>query len=163
MLYLYMQWCVNMRPTFWFCGKPVRAAGILVWTRSNGKTLRLMRKVCGRNEDLGGKTDAVDRDMMDTAIREAVEETDGKLFSNNHTTHECSCMLYRHIINCSDVQYNPSAKYLLYRVYVDPTILQLSMKRFGLYETTEWGILRHRFKWTSDVKNIHPRIRGMVR
>lgn len=48
-------------------------------------------------------------------------------------------------------------------VYVDPTILQLSMKRFGLYETTEWGILRHRFKWTSDVKNIHPRIRGMVR
>ena len=35
---------------------------------------------------MGGKTDPGDRDAMDTAIREATEETNGKIFSNNHST-----------------------------------------------------------------------------
>lgn len=149
-----------MRPTFWHRKQPVRAAGILVWTRTRGQTFRLFRKVNGLNEDLGGKTDEADRDAFDTAIREAAEETNGKLFSEHHIKEECRNILYRHIINCQDVQYNPASKYLLFRIYVDPTIFSLKMARFGLYEQTSWGILRHYFKWRSDVTHLHPRLKG---
>lgn len=149
-----------MRPTFCYYNQPVRAAGIIIWTRLQGQIFRLFRKVNGLNEDLGGKTDKVDRDAFDTAIREASEETNGKLFSEHHSKEECQNILYRHIINCHDVQYNPASKYLLYRIYVDPTIFSLSMKRFGLYEQTSWGILRHYFKWRSDIPPLHPRLRG---
>ena len=57
-----------MRPTFKHNGYTVRAAGVLVL--SDG--YRLLRRVRGRYEDVGGKTDAVDTCALDTAVREAV-------------------------------------------------------------------------------------------
>ena len=75
-----------MRPTFKHNGCEVRAAGILV--ESDG--YRLLRRVRGRYEDVGGKTDAVDKCALDTAVREAVEETDGKLLDPRHTRAQCA-------------------------------------------------------------------------
>ena len=149
---------LGTRPTFYHLGSPVRAAGVLVWTYDRGRIVRLFRKV-GRWEDMGGKTDKRDTDPIGTAVREASEETNGKLFSKDHTKEQCEVILYRQLINNYRVQYIPKAKYLLYHVYVDPSILRLSMKRFGLYEKTEWGKLRHYYKWFDrDPRNLHPRL-----
>jgi 8-oxo-dGTP pyrophosphatase MutT (NUDIX family) len=152
----------TMRPTFWFNGQPVRAAGVILWTHNKGHIVRLLRKVNNTFEDIGGKTDAKDRDAIDTAIREVAEETNGKLFSEQHSYRECMNCMYRHIIRSYDVQYNAKSKYLLYRVFVDPTLLKLSMKRFGLYENTEWGVLRHYYKWTHLIpRNLHHRLKNI--
>jgi 8-oxo-dGTP pyrophosphatase MutT (NUDIX family) len=53
-----------------------------VWGENNVK-LFLMRKIFNSNfwEDLGGKTDKKDSGYEDTAIREAVEECNSSLFS----------------------------------------------------------------------------------
>jgi 8-oxo-dGTP pyrophosphatase MutT (NUDIX family) len=150
------------RPTFYHKDKPVRAAGILIWTNSNGQALYLFNNCKGRYEDMGGKTDPGDRDAMDTAIREATEETNGKIFSNNHSTDDCKNCLYHHVVNHSEILYNSKSKYLLYKVYVDPTLTSLNMKRFGRTEKTEWGDLDHYFQWKKHVpRQLHPRLFGM--
>ena len=155
--------CLEMsRPTFFYGRQPVRAAGILIWTHHNGNTFYLFNNYKGRFEDMGGKTDAVDQDAMDTAIREAAEETNGKLFSFHHSHEECKTCLYHHIVNNSQIFYNPKSKYLLYKVHVDPSLLTVNMKRFGRSEKTEWGILEHYFQWKKYIpRHIHPRLYGM--
>ena len=50
------------RPTFYYNGQPVRAAGVLLWTRHKGRVMRLFRKVNAKFEDICGKTDAKDKD-----------------------------------------------------------------------------------------------------
>jgi|TARA_B110000977_G_C10843389_1_gene402940 hypothetical protein len=137
---------------------PVRAAGILLIT-SDGQH-RLFRNIKNRFEDIGGKTDAVDTSAVDTAVREACEETGGKLFSPHHTRHDCEEMLRGLITN--DVEYNSKSKYLLFKLYVHPDILQLNMKRFGLTEKTDWGTLDHYYQWRTDRPwKRHPRLFGM--
>tara|TARA_B100000780_G_C21003331_1_gene401483 strand:+ start:405 stop:872 length:468 start_codon:yes stop_codon:yes gene_type:complete len=153
---------MSSRPTFDYNGYPVRAAGVLIWTRKNGRTLRLLRKVNHKFEDIGGKTDVNDNNELDTAIREACEETNGKIFSESHSRKVCAQYLYNHIMRSMDIQYNPASKYLLFKVFVDPTILNLNMKRFGLTEKTEWGVLQHYYQWRYDVpRNLHIRIQGL--
>jgi len=150
-----------MRPTFMFHHKPVRAAGVLVQTVVNGRRLRLFRYVNGRAEDIGGKTDVVDENEVDTAVRECVEETNGKLFHHEHTHDECAAVLRGLLANCS-TEYNKRSKYLLFVLTVDPDILNQPMKRFGLHEQTEWGVLDHYYKWVERPRHIHPRLFGML-
>ena len=102
------------RPTFEWQGQPVRAAGILCWTTKDGQTHRLFRRIKGKFEDIGGKTDMVDSDAQSTAIREACEETDGKLFSEHHSRQECAAILEGLVRSCTTTQYNPQSKYLLF-------------------------------------------------
>lgn len=150
------------RPTFSYRQQPVRAAGILIWTCQNGKTLRLFNNCKGRFEDIGGKTDLVDSDALATAVREATEETNGKLFSANHSHEECQASLYQHIGTNSERVYNRKSKYLLYKVYVDPSLLSLEMTRFGRSENTDCGVLEHYFQWKHSVpQHLHPRLFGM--
>ena len=144
-----------MRPTFDHFGHPVRAAGILVW--SDGYVL--LRRIKWRYEDIGGKTDAKDACAMHTAIREAVEETDGKLFDPRDTHADCANRLAAILPHC-ETHYNPRSKYLCYIVHVPVHIRHLPMHRFGLTETTEWGTLPHYYKWKQRLPtNLHPRIR----
>jgi hypothetical protein len=152
------------RPTFFYEGMPVRAAGILLWTQDGHKTLCLLNKCNRKFEDLGGKTDVGDTTPLDTAIREACEETNNSIFSNKHTFKECAAMLYEHAVDSMDAQYNDRSKYLLFRVYVHPSILSMDMRRFGRTEKTEWGILNHYFQWRWTVpfhNQLHPRLRGL--
>lgn len=150
-----------MRPTFMFHNNPVRAAGVLVQTVVDGRRLRLFRYVDGRAEDIGGKTDIVDEDQVDTAVRECVEETNGKLFHDKHTRDECAAVLKGLLVNCP-AEYNKRSKYLLFKLNVDPDILNQPMKRFGLHEQTEWGVLDHYYKWVVRPRHIHPRLFGML-
>ena len=76
------------RPTFEYQGKPVRAAGILVWTRKDDQVHRLFRRIQKKYEDIGGKTDLIDQSPLDTAIRETVEETH-VILRNRHARKLC--------------------------------------------------------------------------
>ena len=150
------------RPTFEYNGNPVRAAGILVYTYTNNKCLRLFRNINSRLEDIGGKTDAADKNEIDTAVREAVEETGGKLFDKNHTRNECANILYDLIATNCQVEYNKRSKYLLFKLNVHPGILDQPMKRFGLKEQTDWGELKHYYQWKAGRPyKRHPRLFGM--
>jgi len=154
------------RPTFVYEGRPVRAAGILVWTRKDGKVYRLFRRIKEKFEDIGGKTDLQDSSALDTAIRETVEETDGKLFSKTHTHEQCAVDLRRRLTDISptNIEYNRISKYVLFKLQVEPYILLQPMTRFGLSEETDWGILEHYYQWRSDVpydSQLHYRLRGM--
>ena len=150
------------RPTFEYAGMPVRAAGILVYTFRGHQTVRLFRNINGRLEDIGGKTDSSDKNEVDTAVRECVEETNGKLFDVKHTREECANILRDLIATACQVEYNKKSKYLLFKLNVHPGILEQSMKRFGLKEETDWGVLEHYYQWKTDKPwKRHPRLFGM--
>ena len=154
------------RPTFDYNGKPVRAAGLLIWTKYNGCIHRLFRKIEGKFEDIGGKTDLKDKSYKDTMIREVCEETHGKLFSENHTTEDCAKILQELVEKSwpEDIEYNPLSKYILYKLEVHPNILNQNMKRFGLSEKTDWGTLKHYYQWRWKLpyhNQLHYRLRGM--
>jgi len=152
------------RPTFYHDGRPVRAAGILLWTHKGNKIIRLLNKYNHKFEDLGGKTDVGDKTPLDTAIREACEETNNHIFSNRHTFQECATLLYDHAMDSMDVQYSRQSKYLLFRIHVHPSILDMDMRRFKRTEKTEWGILQHYFQWRWKVpfhNQLHPRLIGL--
>ena len=143
-----------MRPTFKHNGYQVRAAGILVL--SDG--FRLLRRVRGRYEDVGGKTDTADTCAMDTAIREAVEETNGKLLDPRHTREQCAEKLRAMLEDC-ETHYNSRSKYLCYLLKVPRRVRHLPMKRFGRCELTDWGVLPHFYAWKPRLpRNIHPRL-----
>ena len=154
------------RPTFEYKGQPVRAAGIMVWTRKNGHAHRLFRRIKKKFEDIGGKTDVKDGTALDTAIRECVEETHGKLFSECHTPKQCATQLRARLKNISDecIECNRISKYLLFKLEVEPSILSEPMRRFGLTEDTDWGTLHHYYEWLHSVpyqNQLHFRLRGL--
>lgn len=154
------------RPTFEYQGKPVRAAGILVWTRKDGQVHRLFRRIKKKFEDIGGKTDVLDQSVLDTAIRETVEETHGKLFCETDTPENCAAKLRQKLQNVESehIEYNPISKYILFKLEVKSDILSRPMTRFGLSEETDWGTLKHYYQWRSRLpyhNQLHYRLRGM--
>lgn len=150
------------RPTFEYNGFPVRAAGILVYTHDGRDKLYLFRNIKGRFEDIGGKTDPVDASEVDTAVRECVEETNGKLFDASHRREDCEAILRDLIATNCQPEYNRKSKYLLFKIPVHPGILDQPMKRFGLKEQTDWGVLEHYYQWKKRAPwKRHPRLFGM--
>ena len=152
----------DTRPTFQYDGKPVRAGGILFYTNINNNIFYLLRK--GKKDwgDIGGKTDEKDKMIMDTIIREVVEETNNVLLNENHTVQEATAAL-RTLVECSsrDIFYIKKAKYLLLKVELNSEIYYKNMKRFGLKEQTDDWEMNHYYKWTEKIQRnkIHPRLR----
>lgn len=152
-----------VRPTFMFNGSPVRAAGVLLYTYNRGRRRTLFRDINGRYEDIGGKTDPLDNNFVDTAVREAVEETGGKLFCASHRKDKCALILRDLIETHCEIAYNAKSKYVLFKLPVHAGILVMPMKRFGLQEKTDWGILKHYYKWMGHVpRKLHPRLWGLL-
>ena len=156
---------IDERPTFKFRNMPVRAAGILVVSSDvNNNHFWLFRRVNGKYEDIGGKTDLGDTCALDTAVRETVEETKGKLFSSGHSPEECAKELRVRLQSEKvNIQYNPQSKYVMYTLPVESSIMQLPMRRFGRSEKTDWGLLEHYYQWRAQRpyhKQLHYRIRG---
>lgn len=138
------------RPTFHYDGNPVRAAGILFWTEINGVRWKLLRHYKGRWQDIGGKTDNQDENFMDTAVREAKEETNDKFL--------CTELMYDALKNPkkTKVQYDAKCKYILFKCYVEPKFQKL--KDFGENENGK----PHRFKWFKKLPKLHFRLRKFV-
>lgn len=146
----------NERPTFYYKNKPVRASGILFYIIEDNKYIFLLRKVNNRWEDLGGKTDIKDKDYLETAVREATEETNNKLLDKDDSYNDCYYKIKGLVINDSKKIYIYNSKYLLYLVKLDNDIKNLSMTRFGLYEKHDNK--DHYFRWICRLNNLHPRL-----
>ena len=74
------------RPIFYIDnGCPCLGAGVLFYVQTNNDIYFLMQKEDGNPKysfcDLGGKTDVIDSNIIETAVREVMEETNGVLFS----------------------------------------------------------------------------------
>lgn len=151
------------RPTFFYNGNPVRAAGLLIQVMDHGKIYYLLRSGKKRDwSDIGGKTDKKDKDIIDTIVRETTEETNNKLFSPYHTYKQAYELLDLILRNEElSVYYCPKAKYVLVKVHMDTTLKKLSMKRFGLKEETDGWEMQHYFKWIDNIQRhrLHPRLK----
>ena len=146
------------RPTFQYKSKPVRAAGILVYTEHKQKKWFLFRKCKGKWADIGGKTDIADTCTLDTAIREAGEESNWHLFDEHDTPHMFTEKMRSYVEHRSTrIQYSPRAKYVTYVVRVPPHLMQ-NMRRFQRREREDH--LVHYFRWyTKKPQPLHFRVR----
>jgi len=163
------------RPTFFTeIGQPIRAAGILCYvnhkffnkdrskdTSKNDKKIWLLRKQNESFSDTGGKTDIVDQTIIDTAIRETVEETNGHLFSFHHTFEECTNILVKEFKKQNPVPiYSENCKYIVFPLKLRYKNKLLSLKRFGNKEIHD--DMEHSYEWIENIpKNIHPRLKSI--
>ena len=139
----------------------VKAAGILFFVRRGGRISLLMRRERGRwSETGGGKVESVDKDILDTAVRECVEETNGRLFDKDDTFCECGDKIRAMITPRTYKIYSPRSKYFLYVVEADANLRKQKMTRFGTVE--KHTNMRHYYKWVSTSKvrsmKLHPRL-----
>lgn len=116
------------RPTFYLNGnpaQPLRAGGVLFYRDSNvEREVLLIKNATGRYEDLGGKTDAVDRTIYDTIARETWEETNKKIAAH---------VVYKQARQGIPV-YTRSSKYLMVIVRANPYEARLTTEDFGPLE-----------------------------
>ena len=146
----------------------VKAAGILFFVRTGPRIFFLMRRERGKwSETGGGKVERMDKCILDTAVRECVEETNGRLFGKDDSLSECGNKIRAMITPHTYKIYSPRSKYLLYVVEAGPKLKREKMARFGRVE--KHTNMRHYYKWvnTSRVRNmnLHPRlyISGILR
>jgi len=157
----------NNRPTFYTeNGQHIRAAGVLCYVNhklldNKYKKIWLFRNQDNIFSDTGGKTDTCDTSIIDTAIRETVEETNGHLFSSNHNYEICKNMLIKEFNKQKpEPIYVKSCKYLLYPLKLRYTNKYLSLKRFGDKEIHD--DLIHSYHWIDYIPdNIHPRLKSI--
>ena len=154
------------RPTFFTeSGQPIRAAGILCYIIKKSfddnteKKIWLLRKQDSNFSDTGGKTDSQDKSIIDTAIRETVEETNGRLFSYNHNYYQCKKILEKEIKKQKPVPiYVESCKYIVFPLRLRYKNKFLPLNRFGEKEIHD--DLEHSYHWVDRIpNNIHPRLK----
>ena len=150
---------INNRPTFFIDMKPVRAAGILFYVHNRNKKYWLLRKCKGLYSDTGGKTDINDKSILDTAIRETVEETNGHLFSKKHSVNKCRKILIDQFSK-NDIEsiYIKKSKYILYLFELRWTNKEIPLGRFGEIEIHTNK--PHSFHWVKNIPTdeLHPRL-----
>lgn len=147
-----------VRPTFEYQNQPVKAAGLLVWTESKGKRWTLFRKHKGKWADMGGKTDAVDKTVIDTVVREVCEETNNSLFCTDDE--DCASKVRDIVSRNAKMFYDAKCKYLLFHCRVDASLLAAPLSRFGDTE----GSKKHEYQWVTAIpRPLHFRLRGFQR
>lgn len=150
------------RPTFYYNGKPLRAGGCLFYVVKDGKREYLLRNTKWPKpnwSDIGGKTDRVDENILDTIVREVAEETNFQLFGE-HDQIAAESALYEHFDRATmEMYYGEKSKYMLVVCEVPDSVRSLPMMRFGLEEGTDK--MAHHYKWTESISRnaLHPRLR----
>ena len=151
------------RPTFTYDGHPVRAAGLLAYVTENGRKHYLLRsEKKGRWSDIGGKTDAMDEDIISVVVREVTEETNNHLFSPGHSYEQAYTFLDQLLRNEElEIHYCPKGKYILLKIELDIKYKNLDMRRFGLKEKTDGWTMDHYYSWVPNIyrNKLHPRLR----
>jgi len=151
------------RPTFTYNSQPVRAAGLLAYVTENGRKHYLLRsEKKGRWSDIGGKTDAMDEDIISVVVREVTEETNNHLFSPVHSYEQAYTFLDELLRGEElEIYYCPKGKYILIKIELDIKYKNLDMRRFGLKEKTDGWSMDHYYSWVSNIyrNKLHPRLR----
>ena len=114
------------RPTFLYHDTEIRAGGILFYRFTNkGQIEVLLSNKNNRYEDIGGKTDSIDKTIFDTISREVHEETNG-LFNSNVVANQ----LYKHKENGV-----VNGKYLLFVIKANSYERKCTSEEFSDHET----------------------------
>ncbi len=126
---------MSNRPTFYINDKPIRAGGVLFYYQDElTKNTKILVQYTERTvdnikrmlyEDIGGKTDEIDKCINDTIIRETIEET------NNIITKE---MLEKYFSKENKYIYLAKSKYYLVLIKVDDDIQNIDKRTFGKEE-----------------------------
>lgn len=161
---------IDTRPTFFIDKNPIRASGILCYVYDNIKKkkiwlLRRENKVSTSYYcDTGGKTDAIDKSPIDTAIRETIEETNGHLFSKKHSKKKCFTILKKLMEKDVDILYIKESKYLLHLLKLRFNTLSKPMDRFGISEKLLGDESKtHTYFWLDELPfdDLHPRLKNI--
>jgi hypothetical protein len=155
---------MNNRPTFYTKdNQEIRAAGIIFFVYVNGTKKWLFRKSNNYYSDIGGKTEQIDKNPIDTAIRETCEETNNSIFSSDHDVETCRNILSQKFKDQKPVSsvYIKKSKYILYMVRIEKKYHDSPISRFGEKED-ETGE-KHSFHWfeSIDFESLHPRLRSI--
>jgi len=110
---------------------------------------RLVGKVAS---DMGGRTDVVDRHVMDTAVREVCEESNGKLFGSKDTIAQCyekttAILETAYAQGTLSSVYHQQGCYLLFMVELPEWVYHLPTSRFS--DTERMDNIRRYFVWSS--------------
>jgi hypothetical protein len=116
----------TQRPTFIYRDTEIRAGGILFYRFTNkGQVEVLLSNKNNRYEDLGGKTDSIDKTIFDTISREVQEETNG-LFNSKVVSSQLYNNKENGIVN---------GKYLLFAIKANSYERKCHSEEFGDHET----------------------------
>ena len=156
------------RPTFYTrSGQSIKAAGILcyVYDDRKKKKIWLLRENNGYLTNTGGKTDSVDRNPLETAIRKTVEKTNGHLFSSYHDKRKCFETLWKSLNKQKNkIIYIKESNYLLFIFKLDFYAKIKSLKRF---ETSieEKDDKNNSYNWYEKIptERLHPRLINISR
>jgi hypothetical protein len=146
---------IKERPTFKYKLHnklyPIRAGGILFYRYVNDNLVFLMIKRNNIYSDFGGKTEPIDKSIIDTASRETEEESN-KIFKKN--------MIINIIRNQKGI-YCKHSKYViyLYRLdkYINPRIFGKYEKAEGIRRTVEWISYKY---FIRNINKIHVRLQN---
>ena len=154
---------IVIRPTFNYKNditKPVRAGGVILYKRINNDIfILLIKKIIGetdRYEDIGGKTDIIDKDEFDTISRETQEETNCIINQK---------IIKNQIINSNKSIYSFKSKYLLYFIKANKYEKKLTTEQFGFTENHD--SIERTVHWVNikliieNKINLHPRLKLM--
>lgn len=101
--------------------KPVTAAGALFYKKVGKQMMILIIENEAKYEDIGGKIDPDDEDIMAAAAREIEEETNGQIKGEN--------VIDR--LKLAPYIYVPRSKYVIYLVEASPAEKKLKKSDFG--------------------------------
>ena len=131
----------DKRPTFYTKGanSPIRAGGVIIYKRVNQHyEFLLIKKQVGNiaiYEDIGGKTDKMDKTVLDTVSRETCEETNSII----------GVQRIKDQLKVSKSIYITKSKYMLYFVKANKYEKNLKPLDFGdievhssIHRTFEW-------------------------
>lgn len=150
----------SLRPTFYFKNKlslPIRAAGILPYRRSGNDIELLMVKHNNVYEDFGGKTDPKDTCVEETAIREALEESNNIFVKDDFVK-----QLYYTSFDITKIAYYKKSKYVVFLLEItdnyDCSIFGTHETHDNIKRTVEWVPL-HNFLEAAFLNKLHCRLR----
>lgn len=144
------------RPTFYYDGDhEIRAGGLLLYRYEDGmeEPEFLMIKTRGKYEDFGGRTDPLDNSIEDTICREADEESNGIIKTDE----------VRELIKDYQPIYTPESKYLIYVVKTttpyNPTEFGTIEIHDGISRTVEWIKLSKLLDKKFINRSVHVRLK----
>lgn len=123
------------RKVFFYKNSPITAGGVLFYKKTeNGLELLLLNKK-NKFEDIGGKTEFKDRNILETICREVSEETNNLIKK---------CDLIDRLKNSEPI-YSYNSKYLIFLIEADEFEKNLNKKDFQDVESK--NKLKRTIKW----------------
>ena len=144
--------------------KPVTAAGALLYKKVGDSMKLLLIETKGKYEDIGGKIDPVDKDIIDAAAREVEEETNGLIKGES----------IKDRLKVAPYIYVPRSKYVIFIIEANVSEKKLKKEDFGdreihdnfartigwisREELTKPATVQHKLNWRLKSKSLFDKL-----